>query len=528
MAEIEDAYNRLAGNREEYLRQGSRNQRLTVTIARDMFAGGLVEQVNPDLHNVIGKIIVKAQTASLVSTLFPINVFWFRFIILTKDQRLQGDAIQHQLAEAERDHMRLFDQLLLKSALNHTFLNASVWGQNVIHLKEEDDRGPIRTRTFDLSEHVTEWTDGFIRRTIVKEPWKDDPLDPDEKATALFTEADYLTGGVRQEMNSKIEDVDDEAARWIVINHQRPVKGEHFPISTVTEFFQKIRHANGMARALKDIVFEAARIYKGVRAGSGLDPHKLNRIKSGAFIVMHRPDDIFYPQQQTQLVPGLAVVEQHLERTERELETAFNFGLRNRQPQPGTATLVRQIVAEMDDVGSQFYMHHQDWTQLPLARGLMSMSGFKVEGPNGRVLPTILTGLSALSRQEESDLFVRLIERLGTISPEWVASLPMNKIFQRLADGFQIETGDFSTTEGRVQDIFRELIAVIQEDPAKVLPLLLQLIQQFDPQFVAQAAGAVQQAALQADGQEGQPQPQQQQQKALPAPAEVGERASAA
>lgn len=497
MPDIENAYARFAAARGPYLMQGSRNQRYTATIGRDPIGGDEIEQVRNDVHNDIGKIIVKALASTLMSVLFPPNIYWFRFVAYLVKELGDADEIQHQLSEAERDHMRLFDRLRLKSALYIAFLSAAIWGQVIIHLKEADEDGPLRTRVFDLADHVTEWTDGFLRRIITLEKWKENPTDPDEKSKSLYTEIDFLKGTVTQELEGVATLIeDDHPDRWIPISHNKPVRGQHFPIAFVTDHYKSILHANGMKRAFQEITYEAARVIKGVRPGSGLDPHKLNRLKSGAFIVMRRPEDLFYPEQQTTLHPGLVVVEAHLTRSENELRSAFMFGLTDRKPDPETATLVRQLIAELDNVGAQFYAHHQDETQLRIAHGLQSITGFVVEGEQGRIEPTILTGLSAISRHEEANLFVSLLERFANIAPEMVAGLPKNKIFQRVADGFQIETGDLITVEGQIEDVFAELIGLIEQDPQRVLGLLVKLLEQFDPEVIAQIAGAVQETAL--------------------------------
>lgn len=494
MNEIGKAYERGAGLREPYERQAERNEQFTVAvnIGRD---GELIDLDRPTLYSDIGAVCVESLASVIVAFTFPVNQFFMRYYLETTDPQIRPTTqLGSQLAAGEKRAMAIFDDMRTKSVMGLAVTSALVASQIVVHGQEEDDNGPRRWQAFPLCEHVTEWIDNFNSRIITRRWWRKNPQDKDEKPIPLYTEIDFIRDRVRQELEDAITEVDNtNPRRWAVIMSQLPIPGQHFAIPFVSSRIRRIVHVNGLTRAFREIVFEAAHVLKGVRSGSGLDPHKLSRLVSGAWITMRREDDVFYPQQKAQLTPGLAAVLDAIERDSDSLFRDFLVGILGRIPEPETATLARLMQAKEDAIGARIFGHHQDHTAAPIARILQDLDGFRVETEKAKIVPKVLTGLSAISRQTEGENLLGLYERLAALDPNFAQEIPTHKIFQRLSDALSIETADLNPENAEALDVFRQLVSLIRKDPGRVLPMLLQLIQQFDPKAME---GMVQQAQL--------------------------------
>lgn len=494
MGEIRDMYRAFTDQRDPFMRQGAENERFSVQLGAALLHSE-IEQRQKHVVSTIGQKANRSLAATKVATLFPPNVQWQRLVVQADDPALKGNSqIEAALAEAERLSMQTFDETKCKAQLNKAFQHEQIVGQCVFHLKQEDDRGPNRARVIPLRKFVARWEDGFNTDIIVREESKDNPADASEEPKVHYTHVDFANNTLRQELPSDtIVDIDDgdNPTRWFIVAGDTPNTDFHYSFAYTTFWIAKIIHSNGLTRSIANIVYEAALIIKAVRQGSGLNPHKLSQLESGAYIVMRRPDDIWYPNQNSPLVPGLAIVAQERQATDIEILEAYLHGILERQPLPNTATLAEIIAAQQANVSQQFFAHHESYTLPALARALLDLNGIQIEGPNGRIVPSILTGLSAISRADEAIRLVQALEAMARMSPEWVAGLPMNKIAQRIFDGAQIETGDLIPTDATFQDALRTIGSLVQQDPQRYLPQLLKFIQAFDPEILSDVAGVI-------------------------------------
>ena len=499
MGAIRDAYNRLAEDRSEYLDNALFNERYTVQVGNDVDGNAFV-RYRKGMYDTIGVTVTRALASLMISVLYPVQVFWFKM----EPEGVDGKKVEkttkldNLLEEGESNMMRLFDSMQVKSCMYQAHLHAIISGNALVHLKvtskgKKETEDPPRCRLFPLCQFVVERDGAWVKRVIVREPKTALNDEQKENGRWLYTSIDYVSGEVVQELEGQDgEDTTtktgDDPKRWMVITNEIPRTGENYAKPYVDYYITKILHVNLLVRAFQEMVYEAAKVIKGVRPGSGLNPHELEKLESGAWVEMEE-GDILYPEQTAQLSPGLQWVQQSIDINKNELKTEFQFGLLDRQPQPETATLARQLITEMNQLGAQFFSHHQDHTQLPLAIGLQSVTGFTVETEGATVTPKVVTGGSAVARRDEAEQLMQIIERLGKDDPNWRAQLPTNRIFQRLSNAFHLDTADLTSDRANAFDLVRELVGAIQKNP-EVLPMVMAMIQEILPDQQEQQAPA--------------------------------------
>lgn len=495
MGIIRDKYRQFSDQRQPFLDQAALNERWTIQLGGAM-EHHEIQQRRPELVSAIGQKANRSLAATKTATLLPPNVAWMRMVLDAKDPKLKGStSVQAALAAGERSTMQLFERTRCRSQLFNAFLHANICGQVVYHLKQEDDRGPDRARLVPFRKFVMRWEDGFNTDIILREEMKRNPDDPDERPIPFWTHIDYVNDRIRQEFGDteQVVDVDDgdNPRRYFVVTSEAVLPDFHYAFAYTTHWLSQIIHSNGLTRAIANIVYEAAMIIKAVRQGSGLDPHKLAGLTTGAWIMMRRMDDIGYPQQNSPLVPGLAIVVDERQKTDEQVDMAFLHGVLDTRPLPNTATLAEIMAGQQANIAQQFYAHDEAFTMNPLAIALMDLGGIQVEGPAGRIEPSILTGLSALSRADETQRLANNLITIAQIAPEWVQGLPMNRIFQRLNDGAQVETGDLVPDNASFMDALREVAGGLQTDPRQNMPTFIKFIQSLDPQILSDVAGEI-------------------------------------
>ena len=531
MGRIKKAYADLVDARTEYLNNAQFNERFTVMVGNND-DGTSYASVRQGMFDTIGTTITRALASTMISILYPPQVYWARLDLERKAGKKLTTEQLSLLEDGERNMMSLFDAMATKSISFLAFLHSIVGGNVVLHFLKEvkaaaateteaavQGTGPTRTRMFPLTQFVCEREGSWMKRLVVREPLFPTTEEEKKDGKFLYTEIDYINDTVKQEADGDDRGtadefdgdlIDDKPVQWVMVTNEIPKTGQSYAPAYVDYYITKIMHSNMLARSFQMLVYEAAKLIKGVRPGSGLNPHEMERLQGGAWVEMEE-GDILYPEQTAQLSPGIQYISAEKQQNNAELKTEFMFGLLDRQPQPETATLTRQLVSEMNNLGAQFFAHHQDHTQLDIAQALQFITGFTIKEGEEKVVPRVLTGQSALTRQQEAESMMMIIERLGTFDPAWAAEVPTGKIFQRLSDAFHIDMDDLNPDDVNAFDLLKQLVGLIRDDPQKVLPMIFELLSDVVPpemmqQLVAGLAGGGATPAAAANNQPTQPQ----------------------
>lgn len=492
MAELKAAYERLCSVREPYLNQARLNSRWTIDVGLwddvqvEAQSGESDPQNDSDmlLSTSINKTLVKNLGATQTSVLVPVRVPWV-ILDLDWDDELRREATAHKvtLARGQRSILKRFDRMGVRSAFYTASLHAAVASGCIMHFRAKDKLGPDRCRLFGLNQFVIEWQDQWLKRCIVQECEEihDDSADNKQSTKKYWwTEINFQTGKIRQEKDDKIKSIrDDRARRWVFVANEQPHPGRQYPNAYVTNHIHTIIELDTLHRAYQDLVGEAAILIIATRSGSGVTAQALSdMIAEGGPIILpvNDPTDINFITAQGKLTDAM-MVHDRIEKLEAQLRKDFLHGVLTGK-RLETATEVREIVDEQQSIGAQFYAYHQDHTMLPIAEALLDFetNGGDIELGDRKIRPTILTGVSALTQQEEAEALMNIMVQLGQIYPEEIRSLPFISLFKRLAAPFHIETEDLTGEGAEAMDLLKQLALKARENPDEVMPLIKELI----------------------------------------------------
>lgn len=444
----------------------------------------------------IHRTLVRNFVATQTSVLLPVRVPWVLLNIEWNDNlRKAATQVKTMLSNEQRSILQRFDRMGVRSAYYAALEHAAVASHCAMHFRQEDKLGRDRVRLFGLRQIVIQRQDQTIRKLIVKES---EDLAPDEASAVpessqnkvsakprqrhWYTEIDYQAGTVKQEIDGKIKNVkDDNPKRWVVIDNEPPKPGRHYSNAFVTNHIHTIIQLDTLHRIFDDLGAEAAFFVIWTRPGSGIAPMDRAKLeKLGGAVCIELPDEkamgVITGMSQS-VAAAMQWVHTRILEIEQQLRKDFLHGLLEAKGQIKTATHVREIVAEMESVGSQHYAYHQDHSLLPMAEALLDMDGIKQLEVNGvKITPTILTGVSALTQQEESEALLAILVQLGQVYPEEIRQLPFGNVFKRLAAPFHIETEDLLGEGSAVIDLLKELVMKAKADPQGSLPMIRQAL----------------------------------------------------
>lgn len=122
-----------------------------------------------------------------------------------------------------------------------------------------------------------------------------------------------------------------------------------------------------------------------------------------------------------------------------------------------TAEEIRMQANELETSLGGVYSRLAVDLQLPLARWLLRLNGVEVGGT--KLIPTIVTGLAALSRNAEAQqllLFIQQVAQIGALPPPVLQRLKLGPIISKIAAAFGLSADDYVFTEEEARQFVQE------------------------------------------------------------------------
>lgn len=474
-------YGRRAVIRAPYLQQAHRNEHLTMETGCgtewDQITQTFRYTPREHLFTSIGAVVERGFASVITGTILPAQTTWLRYKLSDSgmsaqarselERRISGGdrgAIEAELRKGEQMAMEQAQHSKIKSAFFHALCSTINSGLTLMFVKKRE------TVVYPMSQFCADREDGsYVRFWIMDARNKQVGESVQPKTETIYTLIDRQSGEVWQQIDenppSLLEDVHPD--QFVEVSLESPYGKHAYPTPMAYFHMPLFRNANAWTRAMNAIVVEAATLLKGVREGSGLEPHDVAAMKSGSVFKYRTKDDLTLFSIGWK-INDAQLLWQAIEKTEAALKSYFNYGLLDREIRPETATLVRQLVSEMNAIGSQYYAHLADHAQADLARALLHITGYDVEISGGiRIIPMVLTGLAAFSRQESAERILAIAERCTQINPEFGTKvLDMPAFFMEIASNYQVEVEHVVRQLAEVESLIQSLAQKIDEDPA--------------------------------------------------------------
>lgn len=206
------------------------------------------------------------------------------------------------------------------------------------------------------------------------------------------------------------------ALRWAV------VAGEDYGRGKVEEHIADFRSLDGLSKAMRDGAAMASRNVTMIRpsAAAGINMRrKLSKADNGEYIIGN-PEDV--QMLQFTNTNGLQIVQVELQTLRQELGAAFMLtSATTRNAERVTAEEIRNTAQELDSVqGGAYSMLSLDMLRPRVGRLLYQMkrAGELPNYPDGAIDATILTGLAALGRENDTNNVVSALGILKGYPPE--------------------------------------------------------------------------------------------------------------
>lgn len=529
--ELERDYERLSRDRTDFLEEARHNAYLTLD-------PGLFEPSNGFCYerkqnaSTIGAEVVMDAASSAVALEFPHQVHWMQVDLeFPDDKRQKTTDEQVELDRVSSRAMRLSDRLGLPTWVETGYQQAFIGSCALLHFCQAEEREegagekkrkvrvkPQRLRLMPLSQFVIDRVDQTVRRIICKWSSEEQPSAKSAEGTApatvetcYYTEIDYWRGTIRQQKAGSQEQPTvvkdgDNPKRWVLIEHSMPVIGRNYSRAYVSLFYNLIWKLEQLARSERDIIGEMATLIRLVMPNSGLNYQEVAKW-AGPICVEGMPNSIHYVEKPA-MHYDLQGVAAAIVRDEGNLRQHFLTGLMGRQDEDAkrTATEIIKIVEEMDATRARLYGYHTAHVLRACGAAIIDLMGYEFKTAEGGTVDTvILTGIAALKKMQSVENLVSIINFLAQHRADFVASLPVTKLFKRMSSGANIETDDLIGAGMEAKDLVQQLLLLAQTDPEGVQQAMMEFMQSVGmeggpamPQGVAAGMMGGQQPAQQA------------------------------
>lgn len=503
--ELERDYERLSRDRTDFLEEARQNAYLTLD-------PGLFEPSNGFCYerkqnaSTIGAEIVMDAASSAVASEFPHQVHWMQVDVeFADDKRQKTTDEQTQLDRASSRAMRMSDRLGLPTYIETAYQQGFIASCALLHFCQAEEREegigdkrrkvqvkPMRLRLIPLSQFVIDRVDQTVRRIICKWTSEAQPAAksaegatataPATVETCYYTEIDYWKGTIRQQKAGSQERPTvvrdgDNPKRWVLVEHGMPVIGRNYSRAYVSLFYNLIWKLEQLARSERDIIGEMATLIRLVQPNSGLNYQEVAKW-AGPICVEGMQGSIHYVEKPA-MHYDLQGVAAAIVRDEGNLRKHFLTGLMGREDETKrTATEIIRIVEEMDATQARLYGYHTAHVLRACGVALLDLIGYSFKTADGGQVDTvILTGIAALKKMQSAENLVSILNFLGQHRPDFIASLPVTKLFKRLSSGANIETDDLIGEGMEAKDLLQQLLLLAETDPQEVWKVVVEFMQ---------------------------------------------------
>lgn len=434
MGVIEREYEDLKKDREPFLEEATFNEQLTCEVGARETHDGEPQHESAVNKNTTGGTVLNGLASTLTTTMLPSQQPFFDLRLegegadRIEDDKELADQTAEDTADARRRAIVTFERVRGRSTMFCGIRGALVAGQVAAHAMKD------RIRLFPLPNFVTRYVKDRMTKLITMERTKSARKKP------IYTEIDFEKNRVRQQgSDGKTKVIKGErATRWFVIATEPPISGFNFSKAYCTQYAVKMAYLNEITWSIQTIMNQVKDLIIGYRAGSGIKKSALE--ETGPKIIPMQTKDDVWAVSLGQKLQDLSVATQERVNVEAELRREFLFGLLERRPLPETATLAREMIAELNALGAMFYAHLGDAVLRPLARALLELSGYVLEVGDMELEPIILTGATALSKQEGALRLMQTLQMATATFPELPGKMDDVYITKRLMEGFDVET----------------------------------------------------------------------------------------
>jgi hypothetical protein len=419
----------------------------------------------------VGRDGVSNLTNTLLTTLVPISIAWYR-IVIGEDQRQEllengifedEEQLDKSLSNVEGQMNDLMNKHLLRTKLHSLFRRNVIEGNNVLNLYKKED-GDFAIRLVPFRDMIVKRVNGEVRYLYLR----DEVMGSDGKMREMYTCVDYMKDVVmKQEIGGKrkspVRSKGDRASFYIVVTSSDPTV-EDYAESYVHELIGDLTLVNSLTRSIdRAYSIYAKTILVNDSDRSGIDIYDLADLQAGEAIEGNvtpdgRADGIGFVSA-ANTPSQTAVAAQWLERTEDKLMKQFGGGVSNlfeNMAQPRTAAEIAQVSSELDKFVSGLGQHYHAVLLRPLAQAyldlVMQQAG---HDPRQQALkPQIVAGTTQLSRLQELSRFMQLLTTQLQLNPEFANDIKWRAVWDRMTKAMGIDTdGLLKTPEEKQQEL---------------------------------------------------------------------------
>lgn len=372
-------------------------------------------------------------------------------------QGVTTEALREALVSGETQAVRKLDQRAIRPKLYETLKHVIVTGNAMLDLSDETS-----ARVLNIKRYVVKRSkSGKLIEWMIHEKVLFDELDEDAQAylrqTKASTGLDKSTGAEERHVDyfmwAKLKD-----GSWTVTQHVDTIRlpGETFdsrfkenesPYHILAwDLADEHDYGTGLVEdysgdftsleTLSETEIKAAILaseFRWVLDSAGTtDPEDFRNTRSGD-VVPGRKDDISLVSMSGR--GALAEIMPVADRVIRRIGSAFLLGSAvTRDAERVTAEEIRMQAQELESSLGGVYSRLAVELQIPLVHWLLKTEQIEVRGT--KLVPTIVTGLEALSRNADAGALASFLQDVGQVAafpPEVLARLKMDSVLSTLA-----------------------------------------------------------------------------------------------
>lgn len=459
-------------------------QYASVTIPKVCLPEGVTQNTASIQHDwsSVGAQAVNHLTNKLVIALFQPGMPFFR---LDPDEKLRKqmeaagvaeDVLRDALVGGEQRALQVMDQKAVRPKVHEAIRNLVVVGNVLLDLFDEDNPRAIGIKNYAVKRSIS----GKVQEIVHYEKVLYDELDDAAKEVVppKYGEDSYVEyvrwftkRHTKWNVNISVDgqDLGEQFSQtWNEDNfHLYPVvwdlaDNHDYGTGLVEDYAGDF----GTLSTLSEAEIKAAVLASDFRwlanpAGVG-DIEEFKRSRTGDVIPGVTSDLALVAHVGTGALQSIGM---SVERVIQRIGRGFLLGTAvTRQAERVTAEEIRMQANELETSLGGVYSRLAVDMQLPISRWLLRQIGVSIEGTT--LIPTIITGLAALSRNAEAQQlgsFLSALAGVGTLPPDVLARLKLSPVISTLASAYGITASQYVKSEEEVAQEQQQAQAQQQE-----------------------------------------------------------------
>lgn len=448
----------------------------SVTIPKVCLPDG-VEQYSSEISHdwtSVGAQAVNHLTNKIVLNLFRPGVPFFRVDMERKElqrfaaQGVTEEDIRKALVSAEQDAMRVMDQKAIRPLLHETVRHLIVTGNFL-----QDFTDDARPRGFGIRHYVVKRSiSGAVQEVLIHEPVMHNELVEevqalipsakaarDNEQTPVHSYRWYKKTGKKWEMTRWVDDYKlPEDYHKTYTEQTLPIRVLVWDLSDEHDYgtglVEDYAGDFGTLSILSESEIKTAILasdYRWLANPASIGNVQDIKTSQAGDVIAGAKDDLSLIALAS--VDSVTAVANSAERVIRRIGSAFLLGSAvTRDAERVTAEEIRMQAQELESSLGGVYSRLAIEFQQPIALWLLDQVGVDIRGT--KFVPTIITGLAALSRNTEAGQLMQFLTALGnmaTLPPEVLTRLQLTPVIGTLAAAYGIDPDKFVKPEQQVQ-----------------------------------------------------------------------------